>query len=220
MQTHLIEVQQTARYYVLGEDLAQPSDVWLCLHGYGLIGERFAPKFEPWVAKGARVIAPEGFQRFYLMDDWNKVGCNWMTRDLREHDIVNINTYLSRVLDIATQDLIPNSYRLHVLGFSQGAPVAWRFVNFTHHKVQTLVLYAGTFPDEPLRPWQLQDLKILLPMGDSDQYLIPERMAAHAELVAKQGLQIENIPFRGGHVILPEVLDQVWEKACGPLVTP
>jgi predicted esterase len=212
MQAHLKEVVHTARYYTLGNLTPETREVWVCLHGYGQLGELFAPKFEALADKGVFVVAPEAFQRFYLIGDWNKVGCSWMTRDLREHDIVNNNRYIQEAVEEATAGLDWSNVRLTILGFSQGASTAWRFARHTPLEVANLILWAGTFPDEPLSPEKLAKLKIFSPMGDKDEYLTPERIAAHQVVVDKMGIKPVIVPFVGGHTIPADILEDVYQR--------
>ena len=43
VERHL-EVPRTARYWVLGEDVAEPREVWFVLHGYKQLARRFRPR--------------------------------------------------------------------------------------------------------------------------------------------------------------------------------
>ena len=59
-----IEVTRTARYWILGEELPSPSEVWFVLHGYRQLARRFLRRFER-LADGTRaVVAPEAIARF------------------------------------------------------------------------------------------------------------------------------------------------------------
>ncbi|HBD96841.1 MAG TPA: phospholipase, partial [Gemmatimonadetes bacterium] len=54
-QERHIEVPKTARYWVLGEDIVSPDELWFVLHGYRQLAARFLRRFEG-IADGTRRI--------------------------------------------------------------------------------------------------------------------------------------------------------------------
>lgn len=82
VERHL-EVARTARYWVIGEDVSNPAEVWFVLHGYKQLACRFLRRFEP-LADGTRLlVAAEGLSRFYAEESPGRhgpgavVGATW-----------------------------------------------------------------------------------------------------------------------------------------------
>jgi hypothetical protein len=101
-----IRVPRTARYRILG-DPAACAELWIVLHGYQQLAERFIRRFEPLpgVGRSRAVVAPEALSRFYVDQapgahgPQSRVGASWMTRADREHEIDDYIEYLDRLAD-------------------------------------------------------------------------------------------------------------------------
>ncbi|MDB9775759.1 hypothetical protein OAB47_05950 [Vicingaceae bacterium] len=74
------------------------------------------------------VIAPSGLSKAYLKGFNGRVGANWMTSHEREEEILDYNNYLNQVIKYFCHEKEEN-IQINVLGFSQGAATACRFVN-------------------------------------------------------------------------------------------
>ena len=154
MEQAAVAFQFQARYIRLGELTATTRQLWVALHGYGQLAQYFSRKLEAVVPHGVCVLVPEGLSRFYLEDvhtrsqgGSQRVGASWMTRENREMDIVNYLNYLDTVFQKETQHLssIPP---VTVLGFSQGAATATRWVMHQSVNVDRLILWAGLLPHD------------------------------------------------------------------------
>ena len=65
MQIHHLEVQKTARIFKLGSLTEKTENIWLVLHGYGMLPEYFIQKFNQLDIEKNYIIAPEGLSKFY-----------------------------------------------------------------------------------------------------------------------------------------------------------
>jgi predicted esterase len=97
------------------------------------------------------VVAPEGLSRFYLRGARGAVGASWMTREERESEIADTLGYL----DALHRALVPRvgpAARVTVLGFSQGAAAAARWVGAGRETAgpapERLVLWGGALPPD------------------------------------------------------------------------
>lgn len=231
---HHIRVPRTARYRVLG-DPGAAEELWFVLHGYRQLAERFIRRFRslPGVESGARsVVAPEGLSRFYIEDEAgggehgpdSRVGATWMTRADREHEIRDYVEYLDRlavaVLDpegrgpeaAEAEAIDGDGRRLIVLGFSQGAATASRWVTYGRIRPTELILWAGGLAvdlDMVQAGEALSSARVRIVAGRDDDWATG-RMAESRRRLARVGVEAEVLEFEGGHVIPADVLAGYW----------
>ena len=125
MEEHHLSTPRTARYHTLG-DPASATHIWIVLHGYGQLARYFLRPFEG-LETGQLIAAPEGLSRFYSDIAHTRVGATWMTREDRDHEIIDQAIYLDR-LAVHLQQQCPPGTPLSVLGTvhagANGAPGA------------------------------------------------------------------------------------------------
>ena len=207
----------TARYFKLGEITPDTSEVWFVLHGYGQLARYFLKKFSVLKKKGICVIAPEGLSRFYLEDvevrhagGSNRVGATWMTRENREMDIENYLAYLQSVYDHELSNIALT--KITILGFSQGAATATRWVLQGKVNFHRLIIWAGAFPNDidfQIGRKFLSSKEVITVYGKQDPFLTPVRMEEMELLTQKLGLQPRHISFEGRHEINEDGLGQI-----------
>ena len=198
-----------ARYYKQGDNGPKKS-VWFVLHGYGQLATYFIKKFSILSEMGHKVIAPEGLHRFYQLGFTGRVGASWMTREDRLRDIHNYLTYLDAVYSAEIAD--PSDTSINILGFSQGAATASRWVTQTDVQFDKLILWAGIFPPDmkfDLSRSRLHGKKIYLTYGTEDHFVTQEKLDEQQSLVAKLDVSPEVIIFDGGHEIDKSTLEKI-----------
>lgn len=220
---HRIRVPRTARYRVLG-DPASADEVWFVLHGYRQLAERFIVRFAelPGVAGGSRaVVAPEALSRFYLDDDGGEhgpdatVGATWMTRVDRESEIRDYVEYLDLVAEAVLDGgagAASAARRRVVLGFSQGAATASRWVTHGRIDATELVLWGSGLAadlDMDRAREALAGVAISMVVGAADRWG-RDRAAESRERLVAVGLTGRVIEFDGGHEIPGQVLSEHW----------
>lgn len=216
---HHLRVERTARYYTLGaEDGAGGPDVraiWFVLHGYGQLAGAFVRFFADIANAGALVVAPEALNRFYLVNPDSApardrpVGATWMTREDRESEVSDYVEYLDALRDEITSEL---QAPVNVLGFSQGAATATRWVLNGSGRIERLVLWGGLMPpdvDLARGLVRLRDTRVTLVSGKRDQYISDEILAAERVRLETAGVPFDVIRFDGGHVISRSVFPQL-----------
>ena len=82
-----ISISKTGKYSQIGKCSKKINNVWIVLHGYGMLSEYFVKKFECIINETTLVIAPEATNRFYLANNYTRVGASWMTKLDREQEI-------------------------------------------------------------------------------------------------------------------------------------
>jgi len=211
-----IDFSFKARYYKLGEINEQTKQVWFVLHGYGQLAQFFIRKFNILESRGVCVIAPEGLSKFYLSElqeggfrTNDRVGATWMTKENRLTDIENYIAYLNSIYKKEITSPVPS---ISVLGFSQGAATASRWVLTNQIQFNRLILWAGAFPpdmDFALGKNLLKSKEVIQVMGTQDPFINDERTSELFALNNKLGIEPRIITFEGKHEIDETVLLQL-----------
>jgi predicted esterase len=207
---HHIPVSRQARYCTLGDPEAPVTELWYVLHGYGQLAPYFLRKFQPVQQPGRLIVAPEGPHRFYLNGHSGRVGASWMTKEDRETDIRN---YI-HLLDTLHHHFTGNwgKVPVRVLGFSQGAATASRWVNYGQIEPAALCLWASVFPpDMEFRMDRLQ-CPLYLVYADNDEFLTLQQTHDHIAFLQNKGLDPHVIRFSGTHDIPHEALKNLADK--------
>jgi len=212
-----LQFQYKARYYKLGEITSDTRQVWFVIHGYGQLAQYFIKKFNVLENQSICVIAPEGLSRFYLEDiptrvagGSNRVGATWMTRENREMDIENYINYLQSVYDKELP--LDNKIPVTVLGFSQGAATATRWLLSDRPKFHRFVLWAGIFPPDMNFESGKQILNgkdVTAVFGNQDPFITTERVEEMKRLSSKLNVKAEKLTFNGKHELNDEILLQL-----------
>ena len=207
---HHLNINFTARYYTYGNLTPQTQTVWFALHGYGQLAKYFIRKFEVLDPQKNFVVAPEGLNRFYLKGFDGRVGANWMTREDRLTDIQNyvtlLNTIHQKNLNAQAQP------EVNILGFSQGAVTACRWVASGDVDFDRLILWAGIYPhdmDMESARKMLQGKELKFVAGDRDEYLTADRMAEMQLVSQKLHVSPEMIRYSGGHTVDTATLKRI-----------
>jgi predicted esterase len=156
-----------------------------------------------------RLIAPEALSRFYQQSGNTRVvGASWMTREDRDHEIIDQHGYLDQVYDAHLAD-VPH-WQVHA--FSQGVPTAFRWLLSRPRRPGVLVCWGSHAPididlgqlKEALAGWQVHYV-----VGDRDRYVEPASISADAARLRAAGIAVELHRFNGGHRIDDGVLAEL-----------
>lgn len=199
MEEHHLITPRTARYHTVG-DAASAKHIWIVLHGYGQLARYFLRPFED-LGTDKLITAPEGLSRFYSDAAHKRVGATWMTREDRDHEIVDQAAYLDRLAEHLQQQCAPGT-PLSVLGFSQGVATACRWALSTNVAIQRLVLWGGTIPPEPdaaALHEKLGGIKVVLVHGEQDKLVPEEVFLQNGSRLHEAGLEHRTVRFAGGH---------------------
>jgi predicted esterase len=215
---HHITVERSARYETLGPRDGTAPEIWFVLHGYGQLAAEFI-RFFAGIDDGTRlIVAPEALNRFYLVGveaapaAERPVGATWMTKEDR---LGEINDYVSYLDAVATREL--HAYRggatrprVVVLGFSQGAATAARWIVNGDIRPAHAILWGGFLPpdvDPAAAPLRALSLQIVL--GSRDRFLSEERLLEEERRLREHGLPYRLVRYTGGHGIAGATLGEV-----------
>lgn len=154
------------------------------------------PGLDAWA-----LVAVDALHAFYAgRSGSGRVARGWMTRDLREEAIADNVDYVRGVLEtVRTRFGWP--LPVAMLGFSQGASMAWRAAVLGGHECAAAIALAGDVPPE------LAELpasvpfprRALLARGDRDEWYTEEKLRRDRERLAAHGVAVEELTFDGGH---------------------
>ncbi len=192
------------------------SEVWIVCHGHGQLAARFLSRFLPLERDDRLFIAPEALSRYYLTPPTGgphppntPVGATWMTSEDREREIEDYVDYLDSLHDEIFSIVPREKVRLWVLGFSQGAATAARWVAQGKVDPDRVVLWAGMLPAElnsETAAALTRRSPLTLVLGRGDEFARPELIAAQEARLKELGVPYEVIRFDGGHEIIPDTL--------------
>lgn len=201
-----LTVPRTARYAAFGPPPASASEWWIVFHGYGQLAADFVAQCSALDDGHRLVVAPEALSRYYepgtaATPPAARVGASWMTREDREHEIVDYVRYLDLLVESLGAGLaaLPP---IHVLGFSQGTATASRWVASGSRPIARFVCWGGVIAPEldltsPAAP--LRNTRVHLVIGTRDQFATPDVVAREQSRLAAIAFAYEGHTFEGGH---------------------
>jgi len=215
MQSKHINVTKRARYYQIGEANSSIKKVWMVFHGYAMLSEFFIKKFDVLNDSETLIIAPEALNRFYITENFSRVGASWMTKEDRENDIVENNRYIESLYQNIITQIGHSNFELNVLGFSQGSPTGCRWVFSSNVKVDHLIVWAGDIPKDTLvaeNKSKWDSIKTFLVMGKKDSLITRELSLQFQKVISDYKLNFKLIEYNGDHRIFPKVLKEISEN--------
>lgn len=211
---HHITTQKTARIFTFGTLTEKTKNIWLVAHGYGFSAEYFIKKFEELDPNENFVIVPEAINRFYLKDLNGRVCACWMTTVERENEIEDYISYLDKVYETL---ILQEKAKIIALGFSQGAATIGRWAMKTRNKLNNIVFWGGSIPEECVaEPAKLNALYPYILVGDEDEYITAEKRETVMKTLLNNNVIFSHIFYKGGHAILTEPLMQLSRELTEP----
>ena len=207
-----ISISKTGKYSQIGKCSKKINNVWIVLHGYGMLSEYFVKKFECIINETTLVIAPEATNRFYLRDNYTRVGASWITKLDREQEIRDNILFLDKLFSIIKKEIGHDNFKLNTLGFSQGGPALVRWLMSNKLNTNSLILWGSDIPKDSLvienkSRWNSMNLKIVI--GKNDEYINEEKKQEFVGVVKSYVLKYELIEYEGSHKIIEEELKKI-----------
>ena len=206
IEEHHVTVQRTARYYQVGTLSASTKRVWFVLHGYGQLARYFIRRFDVVADDETVVVAPEGLSRLYIDAEFGKIGASWLTREDRDNEVTDFVTYLDQVWAAVLGDRDPGTLHITLMGFSQGASTACRWLEKGERvRADRLLLWAGFFPNglsDVLRPGTVAGIPVEYVYGQEDEYINQILdVDTYLNRLKSDVPNLRIIPFAGKHVV-------------------
>lgn len=209
MKEHSIQVETTAHYYSLGELNKDTKEIWVVCHGYGQLAKFFIQKFKAIEKEEVYIVAPEGFNKFYLKGFSGRVGASWMTKEKRKDEIVAHCKFLEQITD----KLIGKAHEnctLNVLGFSQGTATVSRWSLRTKHRFESLTFWGGKIANDfdfEVYKQKHSTTKNFVVFGTEDGFYTADVVNEYKPELAK--LNAKWLSYDGGHTIESETLTKI-----------
>lgn len=190
---------------VLVEAVTGPVGALVGFHGYAQTAEdmmaelRQIPGAEVWTRVSIQALHP-----FYIRGD-SKVVANWMTRQDRDLAIADNIAYVQNVLEHAglSPRVIPGAeapgLHLVMVGFSQGAAMAYRAALHSTHPAAGIVALGGDIPPELKEDASLTWPPVLVGVGDREEWYAGEKLDNDLAFLKSRGIQHQIARFDGGH---------------------
>jgi predicted esterase len=209
MQEHHLTVPCAARFFTLGHPSPSVKQVWFLCHGYGQLAASFLEEFRVLDDGHRYLVAPEGLSRYYTNHASKTVGASWMTREDRLSEIADYVRYLDRLYDYVFSSIRRYDVAVYVLGFSQGAATAARWISLGRAVTERLILWGELLPpDVDLEAaWgKLEDARLTLVVGSEDRYLDRAALLTMEERLFDHEIPYETVAYDGGHWIDRDIL--------------
>lgn len=203
MDEHRLTTVRRARYYTEGAAGGDAPEVWIVLHGFSQLAAPFLTYFRHIATPSRLVVAPEALNRFYVQPGSSssrvdaRVGTTWMTREDRDNEILDYVDFL----DAVYATTVPATARVSVLGFSQGAATAARWLAMGRSRAHRLIVWAGQLPPDLdlARLRERLDAGVVLVQGTEDEYTAWVREGGNRDRLLAASVPVENATFEGGH---------------------
>lgn len=204
-----LKVSRSARYFVLGDSRLPVESLIIALHGYGMQAKTFIAQFESMVKPGVLIVAPEGLSRFYRKGFSGEVVASWMTSEERLSEIEDYINFLDQLHSLLA---INPATKTIVLGFSQGAVTASRWLMKGQAPISELILWCGEFAGEVMDIPSKQPI-VRHVIATQDEFIPLSRFKEQSARLKHLFKSYHEYTFDGSHVIDQEVLKTVFMDA-------
>lgn len=198
-------------YYAVQEAVgshSSPPALLIAMHGYGQSCKRFIQNFSALADRNFLVIAPQAINHFYW--ERGKVGFAWLTRFMRDQTLSDTFDYFERVLRAVEQDFDFDPERVFLMGFSNGAAMAFRLGTSGLVKPAGIVACCGDLPaDVAERLPDLERFPVLIAHGKEDPMVSIDKAREAESALRSNGFETETLFFDGGHEMRPAEMDRI-----------
>ncbi|MBW3468787.1 alpha/beta hydrolase [Arthrospiribacter ruber] len=208
-----VKFEYTSNYWLSHLVNREETEILMAFHGYGQLAEFFLKKLAPIFKEERLVVVPEANNHAYLEGFSGRVGANWMTRHERETAIRNNQNYFDELLRLLLLKY-PKPPKLKILGFSQGAATASRWVSNLDYEVDTLVLWGGGFAHDLIldeKKTKFHKTKTYIALGTRDEFITEESLQKQEKILKSMKLNIEKRYYDGGHDLNLPLLKELLE---------
>lgn len=207
-------ITQFTSYYAVQkpEMITEKTPLIVALHGWGQRSAPFLKTLSPLKGIGALVVAPQAPHQFYMDTATKKVGCNWLTAYQKEQSIEDINRYLDTLIKHLVTEYKLIAPRIFLMGFSQGASVAYRFAVSGLVQPAGLIACGADIPPDVIEKLPLQPaFPVLLAQGKEDSLVQEAVFEANQRILCEVNYPFEEFRYDGGHEITQELCHKVGE---------
>jgi predicted esterase len=195
---HVFHPATTVRGRVLVESSADALGVLVGFHGYAQTAEDMLVELQQIPGAGRWTkVSIQALHPFYIRGD-SKVVASWMTRQDRDLAIADNIAYVQSAMAQALTDLAPR-LRVVMVGFSQGAAMAYRAALHSAHPVAGIVALGGDIPPELKTDASLIWPPVMVGVGDREEWYAGDKLATDLTFLTSRNITHELVRFDGGH---------------------
>lgn len=192
-ETRTLPAATRGRFLVEGDDRLAP--LLVGFHGYGQNAEMLLEEMKRIPGAGAwTLVSVMALHRFYNTKTQEVVG-SWMTKLDREQAIADNRAYVATVVDTLRSE--GRTGRLVFLGFSQGAPMAWRAA--ASMACDGVITLGGDLPADVAAQASAGLPPSLIARGRVDGMYTDVQMEKDEVALRAMGVSVEAVTFEGGH---------------------
>jgi phospholipase/carboxylesterase len=210
VRSHFFEIRHVMSCRVLlppGYDPDATYPLLVALHGAGGGAGNFDALWQGQPKARCLLAAPEAPYPMPTDARGGAAGRSWYLL-VKDRRIWELADPLAAQGVIATVEEMRKHYRIgsvYVLGFSQGASLAYQAAVSRPDIFAGVLAVAGQFPEESLRAGDLQrargTLRVFIAHGDRDRRITPRASERARERLQSAGFQVTYQAFRGGHEV-------------------
>ncbi len=185
---------------VLIDRATDPIGVLVGFHGYAQVAEdmleqlSLIPGADRWTRVSIQALHP-----FYTRGD-SKVVASWMTRQDRELAIADNIAYVDNACTSARDATEHKGFSPCVLvGFSQGAAMAYRAALRTSVRAAGIVALAGDIPPDVKDDSPVAWPPVLIGVGDREEWYAGDKLESDLSYLRERGIRHDLVRFSGGH---------------------
>ncbi|WP_052031836.1 alpha/beta hydrolase, partial [Novipirellula maiorica] len=179
-----------------GSPIKDAAQIIVLLHGYGATESDLLPLADYIGGDSRAFVFPAAP---HSVDGG---GLAWATT---EDELASARAKLASLVRFASQTY-PNA-EISIGGFSQGATVSSMLLSDSALPIRHLILYSPALAIDSSSIDSRHNIRVLLAHGKSDDVLPFADSERLHEMLERRGIQINWLPFDGGHTITTELLD-------------
>lgn len=198
-------------YYALhvpAELMSDPPPLLIATHGYGQSCKNFMRMLRPLQHRGFVIVAPQAPNHFHWQYDPPAVGFAWITQFEPENTLKEILAYIVRLMDLVAEKRPFDPKKVFLMGFSQGASMAYRIAAHGAVEPAGLIAFAGELPADVVGLLgEVPKFPTLIIHGDKDPDVPFERAQEAEGRLKDHGFEVDAQFFSGEHLMPADKLD-------------
>jgi predicted esterase len=198
VQERHIDAVVRGRYLIAGNRSLDSQTLLVGFHGYGESADIMLARLQRVAPEAFLLCSIQALHPFYTKNQ--DVVASWMTSLDREYAIENnqrfVKTVLAEVLNAA-----PNVCSVKMIGYSQGAAMAYRSALTGEHPVDSLIIIGGDLPPElqSIDARSMRSNSILLCRGEQDPHFSSAQLAQDCAFFTTRGISFQVHEYQGQH---------------------
>lgn len=198
-----LSVESTAYYYIElpNGEAERPAPALVGIHGYAQTGSEFVGLVRKIAPDRFAAIAPQGLNQLPVRTS-GRVAFHWMSSFEKADSIERNGRFLKQMIENLAEEGTIDPARVYLLGFSQGASVAFRFAQHYPELVRGVISACSDLPPDvaaDLAPFD--SIPALIIYSESDP-VVPGKVSEIAfSQLREAGVAVQALTFESGHKI-------------------